>query len=513
MQLDSWWYFQGRGGGVKEWEPKPQTIPDGLAGFREKLGNLPFQMHNRHWAANNVYARQNGGDYEFSIDNTTGLAIPLRQRFWDDLIKNKTGAEGLIVYEQDWLYTELQGNNLTLQNATMATTWLQQMDRATTKHGVSIQFCMAYSRFALQAASLASVSKIRVGDDYGPGQTDGCLYPRVKILCRTLFRIERAALHSYGSGGSFPLRALRLSADRYCVYYIGTSSLFAWSLGMAPVKDTWWSTENQPNSPWKGAKEPYSEMLSAVATYSTATVAPGDAIGHANRSLILMTCTKSGTLLQPSRPMTALDACFGGAAFGYAQGQPRAAREHVYPVMSSHTQVGTRRWVDVLSIGLAAEFALKPSHLPLDVGDPSATDGAAAYGFVSWTGYSAAAAGSGVRNITVRDGTWSDAAPITIAPSNYSNFGLHHVAPLLTADVAFLGEVNKWVPVAVARVVSVAVTADGDVLVGVQGDPGETIEVAWAAREPTAPALFDVTTTICTLPSWGSATLSYLGGC
>ena len=173
MQLDSWWYFQGRGGGVKEWEPKPQTIPDGLAGFREKLGNLPFQMHNRHWAANNVYARQNGGDYEFSIDNTTGLAIPLRQRFWDDLIKNKTGAEGLIVYEQDWLYTELQGNNLTLQNATMATTWLQQMDRATTKHGVSIQFCMAYSRFALQAASLASVSKIRVGDDYGPGQARG----------------------------------------------------------------------------------------------------------------------------------------------------------------------------------------------------------------------------------------------------------------------------------------------------------------------------------------------------
>ena len=393
------------------------------------------------------------------------MSLRVLQNFdrWDDLIQNKTGAEGLIVYEQDWLYTELQGNNRTLQNVTMATTWLTQMDRATSARNVSIQYCMAYSRFALQAASLASVSKIRAGDDYGPGQTDKCSYP-------------------------------------YCVYYIGTSSLFAWSLGLAPVKDTYWSTEVQPDSPWKGATEPYSEMLGAVATYSTGTVMPGDAVGKANRSLIMMSCTAGGTLLQPSRPMTALDACFGGAAFGYARGQPRAARQHVYPVMSSSTQVAANSWIDVLSIGLAAAFDLAPSHVPLD-----ATGGGS---YVAWHGRSAAAAGSGVRNVTVRDELWTEAAPVAIAPCNYSDFGLHHMAPLLLDSVAFLGEVNKWVPVSTHRVASVVVVG-GDIEVGVRGDPGETIEMAFAAREPTAPALFDVIYVVCVIPSAGTATLSY----
>ena len=71
-------------------------------------------MHNRMWSSNNVYAKQNGGAYDFIIDEDTNLAIPTDQTLWDDLIANKTPA-GLVTYEQDWMYNEFEGLNATLQ--------------------------------------------------------------------------------------------------------------------------------------------------------------------------------------------------------------------------------------------------------------------------------------------------------------------------------------------------------------------------------------------------------------
>lgn len=53
---------------------------------------------------------------------------------------------------------------------------------------------------------------------------------------------------------------------RYCVYYIGTTSLLSWALGLAPAKDNFWSSEWQPGSAYKNTThEPYSEMQ--VQTY------------------------------------------------------------------------------------------------------------------------------------------------------------------------------------------------------------------------------------------------------
>lgn len=92
--------------GVKEWDATNSTIPDGLATLAKTTG-WKFQMHNRMWSDNNVYARQNGGNYDFvveplpgpdaSTDKTdvmadsaapgeSGLAIPDDQDLWDDLI-------------------------------------------------------------------------------------------------------------------------------------------------------------------------------------------------------------------------------------------------------------------------------------------------------------------------------------------------------------------------------------------------------------------------------------------
>ena len=53
--------------GVKEWDATNSTFPDGLAAFAEKSG-WKFQMHNRMWSDDNVYATQNGGKYKFIVE-------------------------------------------------------------------------------------------------------------------------------------------------------------------------------------------------------------------------------------------------------------------------------------------------------------------------------------------------------------------------------------------------------------------------------------------------------------
>jgi hypothetical protein len=65
-------------------------------------------------------------------------------------------------------------------------------------------------------------------------------------------------------------------------------------------------------------------------------VQTSDGIGFANATLARATCTPSGRLLQPSRPMTALDGCFAAAAFGAAAG-PAAAQ--TFPTKQIRTVV------------------------------------------------------------------------------------------------------------------------------------------------------------------------------
>jgi hypothetical protein len=81
--LDSWWYQQGKGGGVKNWTAQPRVFPDGMAFVHERTDWM-FQLHNRYWATDNIYATQNGGEYNFIVEED--YAIPTEQKLWDDLM-------------------------------------------------------------------------------------------------------------------------------------------------------------------------------------------------------------------------------------------------------------------------------------------------------------------------------------------------------------------------------------------------------------------------------------------
>ena len=264
---------------------------------------------------------------------------------------------------------------------------------------------MAYPRHVMQSVEIPAVTQVRASCDYHPGNTAGCSYP-------------------------------------YCQWNIGTSSLLAHAVGIAPSKDGFWSTEIQPGNKYDGkvvnsTTEPFSALGGAITAYSTGPVAIGDGIGFSNPALVLRACTAtSGTLLQPSRPATTIDACFYQAAFGGSAG-PVAAKPRNYPVWSTHTLVSGIKFAHVLAIELDQSFPITPGMLPVDV------DAAAHVLYMQWTGFGAAS------NITAAE--FSAKAPIKLTSCGGLDFQVHHIVPVFPNGVALLGEPHKWVPISVAR--------------------------------------------------------------
>ena len=91
--------------------------------------------------------------------------------------------------------------------------------------------------------------------------------------------------------------------------------------GLAPSKDSFWSTSAQPGSPYDGtefAEEPFPELQAAVTSLSAGPVAPSDGVDYADAALILRCCRADGRLLQPSKPARLIDRAFRYRAFASA---------------------------------------------------------------------------------------------------------------------------------------------------------------------------------------------------
>eukprot|EP00759_Apiculatamorpha_spiralis_P015750 PhF_6_TR22322/c0_g1_i1/m.31596 len=268
--LDSWWYYKGLDNGVKTWEAMPTIFPDGMKYLSDKMG-MPFQLHNRYWSSDNTYSTQNGGAYPFITD--TQMAVPTSQQFWNDLIKNAT-LNGMIVYEQDWLYNELQGVSALLTNQGLSEQWLSQMATGAANNGVTIQYCMPYARHLLESLKLNSVVQARASDDY-----------RVTVWGRPQWQI-------------------------------GMTTLLYRALDLAPSKDVFWSTQSQPGNPYNPSfSEAAPALQAAVSVFSRGPVAFGDAVGYTDRNVVMGTSRADGVLLQPTVGATAVDEQFISEGF------------------------------------------------------------------------------------------------------------------------------------------------------------------------------------------------------
>ena len=274
IQYDSWWYPKDPKGGVTEWVAKSDIFPDGFHYLWENTG-LVMAAHNKWWSDKTKYAKVNGGKYNFIVEvNTTQKSIPDDWRFWKDLFQISK-EWGLMMYEQDWLSQQFVGTDCLLKNVTLGRTWLKQMGKGAAMNGITIQYCTALSRHALQSLEIPAVTQARVSDDYQPGNDQ---------------------------------------------WKIGITSIFAHQLAIAPFKDTFWTTQNQSGNTYH-RWEPYPELQSLVATLSTGPVGPSDKVGLSDVRLIMKSCNSDGLILKPSIPAMAIDQQFVGKAFGNFMGE------------------------------------------------------------------------------------------------------------------------------------------------------------------------------------------------
>ena len=84
--------------------------------------------------------------------------------------------------------------------------------------------------------------------------------------------------------------------------------MFADAVGLAPFKDVFWSTANEPGRSYgPNTTENLPDREIAIATLSTGPVGPGDAIQYTNIERIMKCCRTDGLILKPDRPLTTIN--------------------------------------------------------------------------------------------------------------------------------------------------------------------------------------------------------------
>ncbi|CAF4324858.1 unnamed protein product, partial [Rotaria sordida] len=133
------------------------------------------------------------------------------------------------------------------------------MSEGADKANITIQYCSSFPRHALQALEISRVTQARVSVDY-----------------------TRHIVH------------------REDQWTIGISSLLSDALDIAPFKDVFWSTTNEPGSAYKPSPmEPLPEREIVIAILSTGPVSPGDAINYTDSKRIMKCCRQDGLILKP----------------------------------------------------------------------------------------------------------------------------------------------------------------------------------------------------------------------
>ena len=411
MLLDSWWYYKGQLGGVKNWTARPDIFPSGLQTLHSNL-TMPFIAHNRWWAPETDYAASNGGQYEFVIDNDFGL--PVEQRFWDDLMRNSS-VWGLRVYEQDWLYTVWDNHPPVRQNIQLGRNWLLQMGAGARKAGINIQYCMPYPRHLLQSVEIANVVQVRASNDNVPGSDQN--------------------------------------------WRIGESDLLAYALGVAPFKDTFWTTSVQPGNPYNGT-EPSPELQAAVATLSTGPVYPADMVGLTNVRLLAKSHRSDGLLLKPDRPAFTLDSSYVARVWGAGSGPDARQITHTYSAVNGH------RWHVLLVAEEAHGYQLQLSEI----------GAAASERYVTYYLHN--------QSLSLPSLTeWTSASPLPLQPQTRStkSFSTFWAAPVLSSGLVLLGDVERWAPMSAQRIVALT-EWDSGVIVQLSGGANEQVTLSYALR-------------------------------
>ena len=446
--LDSWWYYRGDNGGVSEWTAREDVFPEGIENLYEETGWL-VQAHNRYWAYENVYASQNGGEYDFIEDeNLPKGAVPIGSNFWDNLLSDGALNWGLRIYEQDWLYNEFYTYvSDMLKDVNLGRNWLLEMGQGAASNGLTIQYCMPYIRHLIQSLEVPQTTQARASDDYVVAPYDD---PEVY--------------------------------DKHPNWNIGAQSMMISALGLAPSKDGFWTTSSQPGNPYGDEKyEPCPRIHAAVASLSTGPVQIADGIGYTDANLVMMTCMKNGRLLNPSLPATPIDSYFYQSALGDEldngaddigpSGQVWFAPSVIGLSGGNKSAPWREIWQDKYGIQVngygsifVAQLERSYSMLPSDLG---------CYLFGKFNVQRERKCYNNLHSYYIRElnssftdanavQKWNKDTPLELNPNGIYDFSLYSVSEIdEESGWSFLGEADKFVSHSPNRFLSVVVSHDG----------------------------------------------------
>ena len=388
LQLDSWWYPKDDEGGVITWTPKKSVFPDGIKYISDKT-KWPIGAHNRYWSKKTPYAKQNGGNFTFVMGEKA--AVPDDPMFWDYLLSQAKGW-GLFLYEQDWLYVSNRDISALETNLTLGHDWLMQMANSAAKNNQTIQYCMSYSRHAMQSLEFPTVTQARVSGDY---------------------------LHS-----------------GHNQWRVGVSSIFARAMSIHPYKDTFWTTSIQPGNPYHTV-EPFPELQAVVASLTTGPVGPSDMINGTNMTLLMRCCNQDGRLLRPSRPATAIDKQIITDAFRSGRlpriGEIWSTHSDIHVTVLEKNLVYGIKYGILLAAGITDRFSVRMQ----DLGFPERylTQGIY-YPYNNWSKWQ----------------YFNLSTTLDLTDCELTQFCLYHFVPHQNRPVQILGEMDKWVPMSSDRI-------------------------------------------------------------
>ncbi len=274
IELDSWFYHHEiprqisdisypdvvPPTGLMLWEPRKDALKlDGITGLRKRLGQRPLILHSRHISARSPYVTSRA---QWWIDE--GRAHPKDDFLWN-LWMGQAADWGATAYEQDWLVEIWQGVCQLREVPGRIADWQCALDRAASKYGIDLIWCMATPADFAQAVSLNNIVAIRTSDDY-----------RYAVDASDLWRWHL------------------------------TVNCLAKALGLWPFKDVFMShTNNMDKVDIEG--DPNCELEAMLASLSAGPVGIGDRLGRTKKEIVMRTCRRDGVLIKPDVPLCAMD--------------------------------------------------------------------------------------------------------------------------------------------------------------------------------------------------------------
>lgn len=283
-ELDSYWYYKqnnntGEHGGIKFYEPRPDVFPNGIDTLQREILRTPLIVHHKYYSTDNLYQTK----YQFQNGSDGKVSLPVDQKFFNKIFSQikQWGVEILI---QDWLSSIYEDMPDASYDTHTARDYHLHLAEGAKQAGLKIIYCMPLNPDILETLENTQVHYIRISDDYSTNINQ---------------------------------------------WNIGRASMITWAIGVIPFKDTFWTTEVQPDSRYGNFTEPNIELNALIALMSLGGVAISDKIGNTNSSVVKRLCRSDGVLFRPDRPATAMDSTFLGI------GGPQGEMWHTYSSLNS----------------------------------------------------------------------------------------------------------------------------------------------------------------------------------